>query len=198
MVSRVLPALQTRACVSAYVKETRHTHSLSPALLWIHRLGGHKPGSGSHSPRDTAHLLAGSTEPPLQPPLRAEAAPWKLQWAARAAGHRGLTAIPQGITTGRGVFSKLREAEGPSPPPREDTTHRHRSTARPGAQEAVNKAELREAAGGTHLSGTRAAGASPGGPSRGHTCPVCPSAHRTSPRSLSRSLQTIQKATTEH
>ena len=187
-------------CLCIRQRDTSHTQpvpSPAAALLWTRRLGGRKLGSGSPSPRDTAHLLAGSRAA-LQPPLRAEAAPWKLQRQPGLQG-RGLTTLPQAITTGRGVFSKLREAEGPSPPPREDTTHRHTSTARPGAQEAVNRAELREAAGGgTHLSGTRAAGASPGGPSRGHTCPVCLSAHRTSPRSLSRSLQTTQKATTEH
>ena len=136
-------------CLCIRQRDTSHTQPVpSPvaALLWTRRLGGRKLGSGSPSPRDTAHLLAGSRAA-LQPPLRAEAAPWKLQRQPGLQG-RGLTTIPQAITTGRGVFSKLREAEGPSPPPREDTTHRHTSTARPGAQEAVNRAELREAAGG--------------------------------------------------
>lgn len=134
-------------CLCTRQRDTSHTQPVpSPALdlppgraqagLW-------QPFSQGHSsPPGWEHRAA---------PLATRAgrsSPLETAVAARAAGHRGLTVIPQGITTGRGVFSKLREAEGPSLPPREDTTHCHTSTAGSGAQEPVNKAELCEAAGG--------------------------------------------------
>ena len=134
---RVLPALQTRAHVSAHVKETRHTRGPSPALrqprsgpaAW----GGREPGSGSHSPK--GHNPPPGWEHRATPSAThaGRSSPWETAAAAGAPGDRGLTATPQGITTGGRVFSKPREAQGPSPPPREDTTHCNPRTARPSA-----------------------------------------------------------------
>ena len=134
---RVLPALQTRARVSAHVRDTSHTWPVpSPAAapLWTRRLGGREPGSGSHSP-------GGHSPPPgwehraTPSATRAgRSSPWETAAAARGSRARRPHCNPPGDHYRRRGLFKAEGGTGTLPAPREDTTHCNPSTARPSAQ----------------------------------------------------------------